>query len=95
MQTKILNFQDALSLSIILGKYITKLPDKDSNVIDFYDSIFQKITPVDFKQSIEILTGEKLTKEFSGDTLLKVFDEGLSKNKFLTLMHSIREIGFR
>lgn len=95
MQTKILNLPDALSLSLILSKYITKLPDKDGNVIDFYDSIFQKITPVDFKQSIEILTGEKLTKEISGDTLLKVFDEGLSKNKFLTLMHSIREIGFR
>lgn len=94
MQTRILNLPDALKLSTILGKYIQKSPNPNGNVTDFLDSIFEKLTPEDFKFCIELFVDSKLKSDISGDELLTTFFEGMQKNKIITLLQSSKEIGF-
>ena len=94
MQTRILNLPQALKLSMILGKYIQEFPKPESNVSDFLDSIFEKLTPEDFKECIELFTGNKLKSELDGDALLTVFFEGIRNNKIVTLLQTSKEIGF-
>lgn len=91
MQTRILNLPDALKLSTILGKYISKIPE--GNVSDFFDSLFEKLSPIEFKECIEIFTGEPL-KNSDGQALVAVFFDGMQKNKIMTLIQTSKEIGF-
>ena len=92
MQSKILNLPDVLKLSIILGKYITEIPK--GNVSDFFDSLFDKFTPEDFSNIMYLITGEKLRPDITGNEVIKIFYEGLTKNKISTLLQTSKEIGF-
>jgi hypothetical protein len=94
VQARTLNLPDALKLSITLGKYVRELPNLDGNVSDFLDSLFDKFSPEDFKEIIELLSGEKLKSDVNGTVLLRVFYEGLEKNKLLKLLSTSKEIGF-
>lgn len=92
MESKILNLPEALNLSIILGKYITKIPE--GNISDFFDSLFEKFTPEDFSKIMYLLTGKKLEPDLGGIEIIKIFYEGLLNNKISSLMETSKEIGF-
>ena len=92
MQTRVLNLPDALKLSLILGKYITKIPE--GNISEFFDSLFERFTPEDFSQIMYLLTGEKLKQGVTGIEIITIFYEGLQKNKIMTLMQTSKEMGF-
>lgn len=94
MASKILNLPDALKLATVLGKYIQEFPNPDTTtVLDLLDSVFQKITPEDFKTCIELFTGKPLDTETSGNDLLKIFSDGIERNKVITLLMTSKEIG--
>ena len=97
MESKILNFPNAMKLAQILGKYIdAQKVNAQGNVLDFIEEIIQKINPFDYSKSLIILTQATLDEisKLAGDELLNLFFSGLEKNKILSLLATYKIIGF-
>ena len=96
MESRTLNFVDAMKLAQILSKYIdTESIKKTDTFLDLAESIMNKIEPSDYSKIIQILTNEPIEEigKLSGNEILSLFISGLEINKVITLLESFKKIG--
>jgi len=97
VESKILNFPNAMKLAQILGKYIgVEKIDAQETVLDFITDVIKRINPFDYSRSMIILTQASLDEisKLSGDESVNLFLSGLGKNKILSLLATYKTIGF-
>lgn len=93
MESKILNFPEAMELAKILDKSVpVEIPDS-VNAIDFISSILSIISPLEFQLAMNLLTGLSNIQlaEIDGNSGMNIFIDGLDKNRILPLMKFFRQ----
>ena len=86
MESKILNFPEAMKLASILSKYIDVDGLIGKTVFEVNEMLLSKILPLDYLLIIQILTREKVKVEIDGNTLLNIVSSGLVKNRIQDLL---------
>lgn len=96
VESKLLNFPDAMRLASILSKYIDTVSfDPEQVALDFVGDLLDKIEPMDYMNCIRLLSEEpQKISHLSGDELLKLLFSGLEKNRILSLLDAHSKLGF-
>jgi hypothetical protein len=92
METKILNFPDAMKLASILSKYVDSV-SKDMIARDFIYNLFDKLNVDEISEISILLIGENYKVLLGHELILGIFD-GLMKNKFFDLLTTYKGLGF-
>lgn len=96
MESKILNFPDAMKLAQVLSKYLEPDKIKTFSELEMIELLLSKIIPEDYAKIILAITNlsliefSKLSQVDKIATLIKEFRE----NKIYTLIGTYKEIGF-
>lgn len=92
LQAKKLNLFDALRLAAVLAKYIdTK--DIEADPLDFISALLNKLTPLDYLHSVELLTGEEAVEAYPSIEIITAFVEGLKSNQIVSLISFSKSLG--
>lgn len=96
MESKILNFPEAMKLTQVLSKYLEPDKIKTFSELEMIELLLSKIVPEDYAKIILAITNlslikfSKLSQVDKIATLIKEFRE----NKIYTLIGTYKEIGF-
>jgi hypothetical protein len=97
VESKILNFPDAMRLAQIVSKYIDTVSiNAETNILEFLDGMLDKISPTDYVDILQLLFSTEITKLSTEDknSLIKDLIEGLNKNRIPSLLVAHSKIGF-
>ena len=95
MESKLLNFPDAMWLARTITKYLDPETIKDMTGFTFLDEIVAKITPEEFLIAIKLFTRKdvKEIEKLTGDEFVVIFIKGCIANDLLTLLKTYKSIG--
>lgn len=93
MESKVLNFLDAMHLGSILSPYVHLPEDKETTTNEFVGRIVNEMAPLEYLRCIQVLSTTKITGNEPGMELLKLLHDGFEKNKVLSLVEYYRGTG--
>ena len=97
MESKVLNFPNAMKVAEILSPYIGDSISPDTNVGQFTEELLGKLSPMDFLKLAEIITGKhiKEIEEISGKEFLKIWIDWIAHNpipSLINMYHTLLEV---
>ena len=93
MESKILNFVDAMKLAKILHPYIESLPKEFGG--DWVDSLLETLPPEEFLKAVYLLMGKERRMEvkLSGEGILSLIVTGMVSNDITSLIETYERFG--
>lgn len=93
MESKILNFPDAMKLASIISKYLDTESIKEMTGEEFAYGLFDKLDEIEMIEVEKLLLGEDILK-LQPKEILKLCLESMIKNNLLDLLQSYKQLGF-
>ncbi len=89
MESKVLNFPDAMKAAEILSPYIGDSISPNTNVGEFTEELLGKLSPMDFLKLAEIITGKNIKEieEIRGEEFLEIWIDWITHNPIPSLMN--------
>lgn len=93
MESRVLDFVDAMRLAQILGKYIDTEATRNQTGEEFITELFPKMEIDEIITISELLLSDSITN-IEPSRVMEVCTDGLIKNNILDLLAAYKQIGF-
>ena len=93
VESKVLNFPDAMRLSQIISKYLDTVSIKEMTGEEFAYDIFSQMEVEEIMEVSKLFRIENI-EELDPPQVIFVCIEGMVKNNLLTLIETYKKIGF-